>query len=211
MRVLGVMHQELEHQRQVMELMQQMQQQMRQMQHQEQQAHEAQMQQGAPSSGGNGRQSQQLIMKGFGKIDVFSGGEEQWQSWSWKIKIAVSGMNDEFAEMLTTAEAVGIERIEEALREANFVDANREKCVKAGKEMHGVLARYTNSEALTIVKSVSEMDGVRARAKLHANYSRRTLARMFRVQVHVSEACGGCRPSAIGNHAMEGEVEGDDV
>ena len=62
------------------------------------------------------------------------------------------------------------------------MDANRERCVKAGKEMYGVLARYTNSEALTIVKSVSEMDGVRAWARLHANCSRRTLGRMFRVQ-----------------------------
>ena len=91
-------------------------------------------------------------------------------------------MNEEFAEMLTTAEAKGIESIEEVLREAKFVDANRERCVKAGKELYGVLARYTNSEALTIVKSVSEMDGVRAWARLHANYSRRTLGRMFRVQ-----------------------------
>ena len=97
-------------------------------------------------------------------------------------KTVVSGMNEEFAEMLTTAEAKGIESIEEVLREAKFVDANRERCVKAGKELYGVLARYTNSEALSIVKSVSEMDGVRAWARLHANYSRRTLGRMFRVQ-----------------------------
>ena len=62
------------------------------------------------------------------------------------------------------------------------MDANRERCVKAGKEMYGVLARYTNSEALTTVKSVSEMDRVRAWARLHANYSRRTLGPVFRVQ-----------------------------
>ena len=48
------------------------------MQHQEQLAHEAQTQQGAPPSGGHERQSQQLTMKGFDKIEVFSGGEEQW-------------------------------------------------------------------------------------------------------------------------------------
>ena len=177
MQFLGVMQQELEHQRQLMELMQQMQQQMRQMQHQELQAHEAQAQQGAPPSGGNGRQSQQLITTGFDNIETFSDGEEQWQNWSWKIKTAVSGMNEEFAEMLSTAEADGIESIEEVLREPNFVDANREKCVKAGKEMYGVLARYANSEALTMV-----MDGVRAWARLHVNYSRRTLGIMFRVQ-----------------------------
>ena len=63
-------------------------------------------------------------MKGFDEIKVFSGGEEQWQNWSSKIKTAVSGMNEEFAEMLTTAE----KSIEEVLREAKFVDANRERC-----------------------------------------------------------------------------------
>ena len=70
MQFFGVMQQELEHQRQLMELMQQMQQQMRQMQHQEQQAHEAQTQQGALPSGGNERQSQQLIMKGAENYDA---------------------------------------------------------------------------------------------------------------------------------------------
>ena len=183
MQFLGVTQQELEHQRQLMELMQQMQQQMRQMQHQELQVHEAQTQQGAPPSGGNGRQSQQLITTGFDNIETFSDSEEQWQNWSWKIKTAVSRMNEEFAEMLSTAEGDGIESIEEVLREPNFVDANREKCVKAGKEMYGVLARYANSEALTMVKKVSEMDGVRAWARLHVNYnSRRTLGIMFRVR-----------------------------
>ena len=183
MHFLGVMQQELEHQRQLMELMQQMQQQMRQMQHREQQAHEAQTQQGASPSGGNEWLSQQSIMKGFDKIEVFSGGDEQWQNWSWKIKTAVSGMNEVFAEMLTTAEADGIESIEEVLREAKFVDANRERGVKAGKEMYGVLARYTNSEALTIVKSVSEMDRVRAWARFTCELQQKnTLGRMFRVQ-----------------------------
>ena len=82
MQFLGVVQQELE---QVMEVVQHMQQQMRQMQHQEHQAHEAQTQQGAPLNGGNERQSQQLILKGFDNIDTFSSGEEQWQNWSWKI------------------------------------------------------------------------------------------------------------------------------
>ena len=213
MQFLGVMQQELEHQRQLMELMQQMQQQMRQMQHQEQQAREAQTQQGAPPSGGNERQSQQLIMKGFDEIELFPGGEEQWHNWSWKIKTVVSGMNEEFAEMLTTAEAKGIESIEEVLREAKFVDANRERCVKGGKELYGVLARYTNSEALTIVKSVSEMDGVRAWGEVTCELQQKNVGANVQsaTRVHVSEACEGCWSSAIGDHAMGGEVEGDDV
>ena len=36
-------------------------------------------------------------------------------------------MKEEFAEMLTTAEADRIESTEEVLREAKFVDANRER------------------------------------------------------------------------------------
>ena len=43
----------------------------RQMQHQEQQAREAQTQQGALPNGGSEMRSQQLIMKGFDKIEVF--------------------------------------------------------------------------------------------------------------------------------------------
>ena len=175
MQFLGVMQQELGHQRQLMEVVQQIHQQMRQMQHQEQQAHEAQTQQGASLNGGNERQSQQLIMKGFDKIEVFSGGEEQWQNWSWKIKTAISGMNGELADMLKAAETTGIGNTEEILGEVQFGGAKGERCSKASREMFCVLARYTSSEALTIVKSVTEMDGVRAWVRLHANFTRRTL------------------------------------
>ena len=62
------------------------------------------------------------------------------------------------------------------------MDANRERCRKPSREMYSVLARYTSSEALTIVKSVTELDGVGAWARLHANQSRRELGRMFTVQ-----------------------------
>ena len=131
---------------------------------------------------GNAKQSQQLILKGFDNIETFSGGEEQWQNWSWKVRTAVSGMSGELLEMLITAETSGTESKDEVLKEDRFVDANRERCMKTRREMCSVLARYTNSEASTIVKSVTELDGVGAWAKLHANYSRRTLGRMFRVQ-----------------------------
>ena len=135
-------------------------------------------QQGAPLTAGSGGQSRQLDPKGFDNIETLSGGEEQWQNWSWKIKTVISGTNGELAEILNAAERTGMKSTEEILREDQFVDANR----KASREMYTVLARYTSSEALTIVKSVTELDGVEARARLHANYSRRTLGRMFRVQ-----------------------------
>ena len=151
-----------------------------QMQQQTQQL--MQQQQGAPQNAGNERQSQQLILKGFDAVETFSGGEEQWQNWSWKVKTAVSGMRGELAEMLDAADTTGIGNTEEILGEDQFVDANQERWRKASSEIHSVLARYTSSEALTIVTSVATKNGVGAWARLHANYSRRTLGRMFRVQ-----------------------------
>ena len=49
--------------------------------------------------------------------------------------------------------------------------------------MHSVLARYTNSEGSTIVRSVTGLDGVKAWRRRHANYNRRTLEIIFRVQI----------------------------
>ena len=93
MQFLGVMQLGLEQQRQLVDTIQQRQQQGQQMQHQEQQAHQAQPQQGAPQNVGNGRQSQQLHLRGFDNIETFSGGAGKGQNWSWKIQTAVSGMN----------------------------------------------------------------------------------------------------------------------
>ena len=103
-------------------------------------------------------------------------------------------MNGELAEMLKAAGTTRIGNTE--VGEDQFVDANRERCRKASRdEMYCVLARYTSSEALTIVKSVTEMDGVGAWVRLHANCSRRTLGRE------------GSWPSAFGDHAVGREVE----
>ena len=93
------------------------------------------------------------------------------------------------------------------------MDANREKCVKAGKEMHGVLARYTNSEVFDdreerIGDGRSESTGEVTCELQHKNVGKNVQSA---TRVHVSEACEGCWSSAIGNHAMGGEVEGDDV
>ena len=81
------------------------------------------------------------------------------------------------------------------------MDVNRERCVKVSREMYGVLARYTISEALTIVKSVTcEL----RQQNVGTNVQSAT-------RVHLSETCEGRWPSAIGDHAMGGEVECDDV
>ena len=100
--------------------------------------------------------------------------------------------------MLSAADTRGIENTEAVLREGQFVS---------------FLARYTGSEASTTVKSGTELDLVGVWARLHANYSTRTLGRMFRVQ----RECMSPKPAKdvgqvrLGDHAVGGEVESDDV
>ena len=67
-----------------------------------------QQQQGAHQTAGSERQSRLLDLKGFDNIETLSGGEEQWQNWSWKIKTIISVTSGELAEMLHAAERTGI-------------------------------------------------------------------------------------------------------
>ena len=63
-------------------------------------------------------------------------------------------MNEELVEMLNAAETSGIENTEGVLREDQFVDVNRERCLKASREMYSVLARYTSSESSTSSREI---------------------------------------------------------
>ena len=91
-------------------------------------------------------------------------------------------MNGDLAELLNATETGGVTNVEGILIHKEFVDANADKCMKASKEMCSVFARYTNSESSTIVRSVTGLDGVKDWTSLHANHSRRTLGRIFRVR-----------------------------
>ena len=87
-------------------------------------------------------------------------------------------MNGDLAELLNAAETDGVRGVEEILKDDEFVDAHRAKCVKARREMCSVLAVYTISEALTIMRTVTErsMDNFIKKLRL------KNMERMFRVQ-----------------------------
>ena len=72
--------------------------------------------------------------------------------------------------------------VEEILKDDAFVDANKEKgvdIVNISREVYSVLARYMKSEASTVARTVTGLNGVAARRKLHDTYSKRTHGRMF--------------------------------
>ena len=137
--------------------------------------------QGAPQTTGIERQSQQqqLNMRGFENIETLAGGEDEWQIWSWKLKTAVSGMSGGLAELLNAAETGGVRNAEEILQDDEFVDANREKCIEASEEVYSASAECTNSEASTIARSVTGLDGVEAWARLHAKLQQKNIGKQI--------------------------------
>ena len=50
------------------------------------------------------RQRNQLNFKGLDGIDTFSGGEEQWGPWAWKMRVALGAMHPELVEELRAVE-----------------------------------------------------------------------------------------------------------
>ena len=125
----------------------------------------------------------QLDAKGFDGVGDFKGGEEGWGVWAWRMKVAVGAMHGDLASILVEAEGHEGKTVKE-LR-ADFADmggSNGSRVDKASQELYSVLVRFTTSEAATIVRSTTSLDGAEAWGRLHANYSRRTMGRMFRVQ-----------------------------
>ena len=67
-------------------------------------------------------------MGGLDNIETLSGGEDQWQYWSWKIKTAVSGINGDLADMLNAAEADGGRNLEDIKENASRRTESRTAC-----------------------------------------------------------------------------------
>ena len=78
---------------------------------------------------------------------------------------------------------------------------------EASRELYSLLARCTGSVAAMVVRSVTGLDGVEVRSKLHANYSRRALGENVQcaARMHVSESSEGRESGESGNPAMGGK------
>lgn len=134
--------------------------------------------------GGKINARRELDAKGYDNIEVFGGGEEAWIAWSWKMKVATRAMSEDLVDLMKLAEANHDVGTKEFLETFDGLEEkyDHKRCSKASAELYSVIARLTSMEAATVVKGAGNMDGVEAYGKLHANYSKRTLGRMFRVQ-----------------------------
>ena len=139
---------------------------------------------GGQETDGGRRRRRELDVKGYENIEIFSGGEEAWRGWSWKVKVATNAMSPDLMELMTMAERHHGKSTRELCTLIDDIEQriDHARCEKASAELYSFLVRYTSSEAATVVKGAMDMDGVEAYGRLHENYSKRTLGRMFRVQ-----------------------------
>jgi len=139
---------------------------------------------GGREAGGGQQRRRELDVKGYENIEVFGGGEEAWRGWSWKVKVATNAMSPDLVELMSMAERHHGASTSELCTLVDDIEQriDHARCAKASAELYSFLVRYTSSEAATVVKGAVEMDGVEAYGRLHENYSKRTLGRMFRVQ-----------------------------
>ena len=124
-----------------------------------------------------------LDWKGFEGLSRFKGGEEEWKGWSWQAKVAIGAMSPELVSLVDVAEtSVGVSTADLMAINDPESEGKYSGCERGTKELYSFLSRYTEGEAATVVRGVSEMDGVKAFGVLHARYNRRTMGRMFRMQ-----------------------------
>ena len=121
-----------------------------------------------------------LDEKIFKRLESFTGDEKGWKDWSRKFKVIVGTKSKDFMRALeksetmpeaTTTTLVGLED--------DFVNFEQKVMEKLSAEVYDVLFLSTSSEALALVQSVPDMDGLAAWQKLHRNYNPRTLARVM--------------------------------
>ena len=66
----------------------------------------------------------QLDARGFDNMETFVGGEDDWKTWSWKVKTAVSGLHGVLADVMTASETGDDRTIVTVPNDAMFVDVD---------------------------------------------------------------------------------------
>jgi hypothetical protein len=116
-------------------------------------------------------------LKTFTTLDKFSGNAEQFQDWSYQLRILTKSASEEFYSKL-----LATERAKDEVDLAGLED----QCVgeeipirKASMEFFQVLATHLQGEPLTLVRGVQDMNGLEAWRLLVRRFEPSSKSRMF--------------------------------
>ena len=124
-----------------------------------------------------------LHPKCFSRLDKFAGGEEKWREWSYDFRMATATQNATVFEILNWIEENGEHTFGEIMQmDPEGIKNGRFNGMETiDKEIFQHLVLSTEGEAKMVVKAVENADGFEAYSRLHAKYSRRTVARIMRI------------------------------
>ena len=122
----------------------------------------------APASVGGSR----LSAKHF-RSDAFSGDPSTWDDWSFAFKRCVRSLHKGTYQLMVEWEAK-----EDEVDEATEITEEMEQ---RSAELYDVLCQFCTGEALMVVRSASDMEGITAWQKLFKKYNPRTMARGLRM------------------------------
>ena len=110
-------------------------------------------------------------------VDKFSGEQEKWDEWSFALKRAIRSQNKRVYDALVAAEA----SVEDLAEEVDLDPAMEQR----SGELYDILCQVCIGEALVLVRSVADLEGVRAWQVLFRKYNPKTMARGLRMMLEV--------------------------
>ena len=131
----------------------------------------------SPPGSGPHVQARKVIDTRFVKIPFFPREGNGYEDWSFAFKRALRAVNWTTYEILATVEKARLEIGDEELAE-QFAE---EGVGGHSTEIYDVLCQYVGGEALQLVWTVDDVDGLRAWSKLYRKYAPKTMARAIRM------------------------------
>ena len=108
-----------------------------------------------------------LDEKLFKRLDTFKGEEKGWKDRANKFKVVVGTKNKAFMRAMEKAEEMSEATTTGAIGlEEEFVNFEQSVIEKLSAELYDILSMMTSDEAMSLVQSVPDMDGLSARQKL---------------------------------------------
>ena len=129
--------------------------------------------------------SKTLDDKFLKKIKTFNSNVSEWSDWKFQLKIAVNTVEPKLVEVLAAVEKRDSEVTEEVMtawqtdgpNEIDLSSANGYYLTKWSGELYEALSLSVTGEALTLMRSVGDMNGMEAWRKLQAHFNPTTPAR----------------------------------
>ena len=126
---------------------------------------------GGRADGGGGERGgskRALDQRNFRRIQTFTGGEAAWKDWAFQFRAALRGADRDMAAILDWVERAPDNIITYDVA-AQFVEDQTDESKSA--ELYDVLCGILAGEGLTILRSLSDMDGFIAWKRLYQRFN----------------------------------------